>query len=115
MSGLDTGKLDRRITVQTSSTTKVNGRPIKSWSTLATVWAEVRDIRPSRAEQIADGLNMANRPCRIVIRYRDDITAGMRVILDGRTLQIVSAPAELGRREGTEFMAEELTTQGQEP
>jgi SPP1 family predicted phage head-tail adaptor len=115
MSGLDTGKLNRRITLQGPSTTRVGGRPSTAWGDIATIWADVQDVRPSKAEQLAEGLNIANRPCRIIVRFREDITPGMRVLLDGRTLHVVSMPAELGRREGTEFMAEELTTAGQEP
>lgn len=113
-----TGKLDRRITLQIASTIKESGRPKTIWLDLARVWAEVRDVPPSRAaEQMSEGASLANRPCRIRIRYRSDIMPGMRVILDGRTLHVVSMPADLGLRgrEGTEFMAEELTTAGQEP
>ena len=109
------GKLDRRITFQSPLTTRVNGRPTTIWPDGETVWAQVADVRPSKAEQVSEGLNMANRPCRVVIRYRSGITPGMRFTVEGRTLHVVSMPAELGRREGIEFMAEELTTAGHEP
>ena len=65
------GKLDRRITIQQRTTTQDNsGRPATVWADLVTVWAEVQDMLPSRGERIAEGLNVANRPCRIRIRYR---------------------------------------------
>ena len=111
------GQLDRRITIQSRTSTKdASGRPTTvAWADFATVWASVQDMLPSRGERIAEGVNVASRPCRIRMRYRDDITADMRVTLDGRTLRIVSMPAELGRREGIEIVAEEVTTEGQEP
>jgi head-tail adaptor len=49
------------------------------------------------------------------MRWRSDITSTMRLQIDGRTLQIIAGPAELGRRDGIELVAEDLTTEGQEP
>ena len=80
-----------------------------------TEWAEVQDILPSRAEDVADNINIQRRPCRVRTLYRDDITSEMRVLVEGRTLQIIAGPAELGRRDGLEMICEELTTQGEKP
>lgn len=77
-------------------------------------WAEVQDFLPSRAERVEGVADIGRRPARVRMRYRDDVTQAMRLRIedDGRILQIVSGPAELGRREGIELIAEELTTQG---
>ena len=114
---MDAGKLDRRITIMQRSTTQesVYGTQSVAWVPLATVWADVQDMLPSRAERVAEGVNIAMRPCRVRIRYRDDVTAAMRMTYAGRTYQILSQPAELEGREGLEFTAEQLSTQGQEP
>lgn len=114
---LAAGTLDRRITIQRRTTTEdpLYGTPVETWSDFATVWANVQDMLPSRGEAIADGLSVGRRPCRIRIRYRADVTSDMRVRFGTRTLRIVTMPAEIGRRDGLEFMAEELTTSGQEP
>jgi len=110
------GDLNRRITLQSRITAQDDGgRPSVAWADVVTVSAEVQDMLPSRGERIAEGLNVANRPCRIRIRYREGVSPDMRVLYRGRTLRIVSMPAELGHREGLEFMAEELTVEGQEP
>lgn len=111
------GQLDRRITIErrTSVQDPVYGTGTLTWETLATVWAQVRDILPSRAEEVADNVSMSRRPARIRIRYRDDITSDMRIDYGGRKLRIVSGPAELGRREGIEMIAEELSTEGDAP
>lgn len=109
--------LDRRITIQSRSESQdpTYGTDVVTWPTLATVWANVQDMLPSRGERIADGISVARRPCRIRIRYRSDVTSDMRVVIGSRTLRIVTMPAELGRREGLEFVAEEITSSGQEP
>lgn len=111
------GRLDRRITILSKTTTlePPYNTPLETWSDLATVWAEVQDMLPSRAERIADGINIARRPARIRMRFRTDIDSTMRIDLDGRQMRIVAGPIELGRREGLEMIAEELSTEGQEP
>lgn len=79
--------------------------------------AEVQDMLPSRAERIAEGIDVARRPCRIRVRYRTDVAIGMRLRIAGRTgeYRIVSQPAELGWREALEFTAEQLSTEGARP
>lgn len=111
------GMRDRRITILHSVEVQdpEYGTLSRSWVPYAEAWAEVQDMLPSRAERVADGISLANRPCRIRMLYRDDITSDMRVKIGNRTLQIVAGPAELGRREGIEIVAEELSTMGQQP
>ena len=81
----------------------------------------MQDALPSRGEQLADGIDVAARPARVRIRYRTDISSSMRVLVgrrvpgeDGadewltdRTAQIITVPAEIGNREGLEFMVED--------
>ena len=111
------GKYDRRITIETRTVTQdpIYGANQTAWATLATVWAEVRDILPSRAENMDEGLSMARKPARVRMRYRDDITADMRIDYGGRKMRIVSGPAELGRRREIELLVEELSTEGDAP
>ncbi|WP_047866756.1 phage head closure protein [Sphingomonas paucimobilis] len=76
------------------------------------IWAEVRDILPGRGDELADGLTYSKRPARIRIRYREGVTGKMRFIFDGRVLQIVAGPAEIGRRYLLEFSAQEYSPAG---
>lgn len=109
------GDLDRRITLQTATQTKDSaGHPVTAWTDLDTVWAQVRDIANQSEEGISDGLALAKRQCWVTVRYRDDIGANMRILHDDRTLHIISEPAELGRKEGLKFKAEERTSEGQD-
>lgn len=110
------GKLDQRITLQRVARGKdSSGRPIERWDTVGDFWAEVQDMLPSRGERIAEGINVANRPARVRMRWRDDVTSSDRIVHQGRVMRIVTMPAELGRRDGIEFVAEEVQPQGQQP
>lgn len=95
-----------------------------SWVEVATIWAHVQDILPSRAAVATEAIQITARPTRIRMHWRDDITSAMRIVLgslgqtddppsaDRRVLKIIAGPAELGRRQGIELMAEDYSTQG---
>ena len=122
-----TGDLNRLIRIQQKTDdNSFSGAGSEIWATVAEVAAQVQDMLPSRGERLADGLNIATRPARVRIRYRSGIDASMRVQVGRnvkneagelewhteRTAQIVTQPAELGRREGLEFMIEDYSTTG---
>jgi len=110
---LDPGTLDRRIDIQRPiADDSFDGAGAGKWEPVVTVWASVKDALPSRAEKLADGINMSARPARVRMRYRDDVTTDMRFVMGDRIMQIVSGPAELGRLEGLEFMVEEYRPAG---
>jgi len=121
---MNIGAMNREVVIQRRTETQdpIYGTAIVTWADLATVWAEVQDILPSRAERVAEGIDIARRPARVRMLYRDDVTTDMRFKVLGRggseadrVMQIIAGPAELGFRERVEFVAEELTTGGQEP
>lgn len=110
-------KLDTRIRIERKVVTPdpLYGTETVTWTEFATVWAEVQDVLPSRAERLADSIVIANRPARIRMRHLAGITADMRVIIGTRILQIVSGPADIGRREGIEIITEEHSSDGAAP
>ncbi|MGE8143049.1 phage head closure protein [Novosphingobium sp. NPDC080210] len=114
---MDAGRLRDRVTIYQRSETQeaTYGTKTVAWSALATVWAEVQDILPSRAENAANGIDIARRPARIRMRWRSDIDMTMRIEARGQMMRIIAGPVELGNREGIEIVAEHLTTEGQEP
>lgn len=95
-----------------------------TWELVAEVRAEIKDALPSRAERLAGGINVATRPARVRMRYRSDVSPDMRFVLGAhvvddeviytgaRIMQITAGPAELGSREGVEFMVENYSTAG---
>lgn len=113
---MDIGKLDRRIRIEQQGTaTGDYGPQPGAWTTFATVWAQVQQTLPSKGESLADGIRIADRPARVRIRYLPGLTSAMRVVeLDrgDRVSKILTPPAEMGRREGMEFMMAEYSTAG---
>ena len=110
---LDARKLDRRVLIQRPvPDDSFDGAGSGQWVDVATVWANVEDALPSRAERLADGINVASRPARVRMRHRSDVTSSMRFVVANRIMQIVAGPAELGRRDGLEFMVEEYSPAG---
>jgi head-tail adaptor len=110
---LDPGTLDRRIRIERPiADNGFDGAGSGAWEPVVTVWASVKDALPSRGDKLAEGINMSARPARVRMRFREDITPDMRFIFGSRIMQIVSGPAELGRREALEFMVEEYRPAG---
>lgn len=93
------------------------GTPVANavWIEVVTVYAQVQDVLPSRAESQDNPIRIEKSPARIRMRYRTGITSDMRMVQlnrDNRVLQITAGPAVLGCKEGLEFMAEEYSTEG---
>lgn len=112
---LSAGDLRSRIRIERPvADTSLDGAGSGSWELVAEVWAEVQDMLPSRSygERLTDGINLASRPTRVRMRYRTDVTPDMRFVVGARILQIIAGPAELGWREGLEFVAEDYSAAG---
>jgi SPP1 family predicted phage head-tail adaptor len=92
---MDAGRLDRRVTIlaRGESREATYGTKTDAWAPVATVWAEVRDVLPSRGDRLADELVITSRPARVRMRWRDDVTQANRVEIDGRQMRIVAGPA----------------------
>lgn len=86
------------------------GTEVITWTLLATVWCEKQDFLPSKSESIQGGVEVSTGKSRIRIRFREDIDTSMRCIIKSKTYQIVAEPAEIGRREYTEFVIEKYTS-----
>jgi SPP1 family predicted phage head-tail adaptor len=116
---MEIGRLNERVRIERKSVSQdaSYGTEVVTWTTLATVWANVEDVLPSRAENTR-GIRIENRPARVRMRYRTDVTSDMRLVMMDRAslvMQIVSGPAQIGRRHGLELMAESYTTAGVAP
>lgn len=116
------GQLDRRITVQVEATIDdpIYGPQPGGWVDVYTrIPAQVQDDLPGNSESVQGGLKIADRPARVRTRYLKRITSAMRVIVhskdspDGEqdvVYQISGGPAEIGRREWTEFTIRNYST-----
>jgi SPP1 family predicted phage head-tail adaptor len=115
---MDIGILDRRVRVErkTVSQDPDYGSQVETWATYVETWASIQDITTNNQERTNSDLRQLTRPCRVKMRYFPDIDPTMRlVVLDRgeRILSIVSKPAELGRKDGIEFMCQEFETGGE--
>jgi SPP1 family predicted phage head-tail adaptor len=109
VNNLDTRvRFERKVTTQDST----YGTEIVSWSPVCVVWAEVLDVLPSRqqAEQVRQVVQVATLRSKVRIRYRTDIDATMRMLIGQDVYQIVGGPAEIGRHEFCEILAEKTST-----
>lgn len=81
------GQLDRRITIQSFTTTTDDfGEVIQSFTTLADVWAKVEEKNGSEGEE--GNQLMATKRVEFFIRYRSDINEQMRIVYNGLTYKI---------------------------
>ena len=72
-------RLNKRVTIQQQSTAVDEiGQPVVSWSDVATVWADVKDV--SGREYIASGAEQSAVLTKITIRKRSGIVSAMRVL-----------------------------------
>lgn len=115
-----TGSRDRLIRIEQPGAPVDTGYGTESgaWVTvIPQVFAQVADVLPSRGETPAGGIDIASRPSRVRIDYIEGVVldSTMRIVLldrGDRIMQIVTQPAEIGRKEGFEFMAQDFSTAG---
>lgn len=113
MGGIARGRLNDLIRFERKSRPAGLGQAGKeTWAEVATVWAEVQDVLPSKSERLTEGMTMAARPARITMDWRDDITSDLRIVFGARVMQITAGPATIGLRSGIELMAQEYSTAG---
>jgi SPP1 family predicted phage head-tail adaptor len=81
------GQLDRRIVIQGySESTDAFGQEVKSYSTLATVWANVKEKVGSEGEK--GDMLASTKKVEFIIRYRTDVDEQMRVSYNSNIYKI---------------------------
>lgn len=113
MSGVASGKLCHKVQLQEQQITQdpVTGEMLTTWVTIAQPWAEI--VPMSGREFMAAGAEQSEVRGRIVIRYRDDVDASMRVVYRGKYYNIfaVLPDAESGREHLTLMTGEGVRLQ----
>lgn len=91
------GDLRMRATLETKIQTSDDGGGFaESWTTLASVWCELRPL--SGAEALTGGQMAALKRLRLRIRFRDDVTEELRLVVGARVLGIDRVEDPDGRR-----------------
>lgn len=76
------GRLRTRIIIQKQTVRRDKfGQLVNEWLEFCKVRAEIRDI--TGKEYLSSQAEQAIVDCKILIRYRDDITSDMRVLCNG--------------------------------
>lgn len=110
------GDLDKEVRIERFTVTRdpYYNSEVRAWLPLDTVWAQVLDVLPSKSETQQNAVEITERPARVRMRFRADITPDMRIVLLGvggvpdRICEIVAGPAEIGRREGIELLVKDF-------
>lgn len=96
-----------RITIQEQKTIRDEfGQPTQGWFDVMTVWASVEAVSGREywaAQQVVDQSDH-----RVTIRYRPGITPTMRVLHDGRQLDIQAVLDRTGEKRWLELMCKEV-------
>jgi len=96
---MQAGKLRQRITIEQATETQDGfGATLQSWSTLATVWAEVLTDMGTEGFAPDSAVERTVQTYTINLRHRSDVTTKMQVRYDGRTLDIENVFDPTGRR-----------------
>lgn len=96
--------MDTRVVIESRSLTQdALGGPVESWSTFATVWGQVVEMRGWEVSANRILQTAAVRQTLLRIRYLSGVTATMRVKFRGRTMQIANV-TEIGRKNMMELV-----------
>lgn len=99
------GLLNTRITIEQQATTQdAAGQVVGGWTTLATVWADVRQQRGMEAIR-ADAM-ISTTKASIRIRRRTDVNAGMRVVDGTTTYNILAVSQDTSGKTYTDLICE---------
>lgn len=100
---MQAGRLDRRIIIQEDTPTQdTYGDETSTWSTFATVWANVKS--KSGKEYFNSDQVVAERSRIFKIRYLPGVNEQMRISYDSNFYDIQTV-SEIGRKEGMEIIA----------
>ena len=113
MAAVASGALRHKVQLKAKQITQdpVTGEMVDSWVTVAQPWAEI--VPMSGREFMAAGAEQSEVRGRIVMRYREDVDASMRVVYRGRYYNILAVlpDAESGREHLTLMTGEGVRLQ----
>lgn len=102
---MDFGKLNSRITIrQQSMTQDAIGQPVQTWTTLATVWANIRHM--NGVESIKANADTSIVKASVRIRRRTDVTSAMLVEHGATTYEIKAVLPDEENRERLDLLCE---------
>jgi SPP1 family predicted phage head-tail adaptor len=109
---MQSGKLDRRITIQErqKTTNPANGEDLYGWVDVLSCAAE---FVPNRGQEFFAARQKQDESVGLFrIRHRPDIVAEMRIVFEGKPYDIISVDPMFGRKTGLELLAKTGLTNG---
>jgi len=108
---VEIGKLNRRIVLQNLVAGQdAIGQPTMVWTTLATVWANVRYL--NGVESIKSDAPVSVAKASIRIRRRTDVVANMRAVLGTTIFDIKAVLPDEENRERVDLVCEQGANDG---
>lgn len=99
------GPLNTRIVVQRQSTTPDGiGQPVLTWTTFATLWADVKQNSGMSMVRVDADISIVRASIRI--RYRNDITSAMRVLAGTTVYQIQAVLPDTAGKQYTDLVCQ---------
>ena len=97
MASISAGELDRRVELQSyTTTTNAYNEDVQAWSTYATVWAKMEFHTSVEGE--ASARQYAEMGLYFTIRYRTGLEPNHQLVFEDKTYRIVGRPREIDRR-----------------
>lgn len=108
----DAGSLDQRVTLQSRTPVQdaIGGESQGPWTEVAAVWASVR--YPSGLETVRADAPIGVTRCSVRIVWRAGVEVGMRLLHDGRVLDIKSVLPDATGRDHLDLACETGANQG---
>jgi SPP1 family predicted phage head-tail adaptor len=104
---LNPTQLDRKCAILSPTVGRdADGGPTETFTTFRTVWCRKAEI--GGREFRASGALREEATAMFTTRYYSDITANCRILIDGRTFEILAPPAEQGRKQFLKIQAAEV-------
>lgn len=110
VSALNAGALRNRAEFLRRTVTVEHGISRECWETVFTCWCGVEPLSGKEFWEAA-AINRENE-VRFTIRYRKDVSAEMRIRLDGIVYDITSILDKKNRHEALEILARTVTPDG---
>ncbi|MBN3758162.1 phage head closure protein [Paraburkholderia azotifigens] len=98
------GDLNRRVRIEARAGRRDarTGQPSDVWKELVTVWGNVRMIKGK--ESLLAAAEISRAAASIRIRYRTDVEAGMRAVVDGVTFRVEAVLPNVSTRDYTDLV-----------
>lgn len=114
--GRSIGTLRKRVTIEAPQSAKnTYGEDVRTWVTLATVWAAVEPMLGNKfrgREFFAAGERQSVTNVLITIRYRADVTTAHRITWNGKHYNIQAISNPDSRNLWLEFLCQEGLVDG---